>query len=137
MRVFVSHSGIKEDMAFARKLGKLLVQRLNAHAFTTHELSLGENWETKLRNELRQADVVLVLLSRDSVSSKWVLHELGAAWAMHKPIIPVVTTRDILKKIPVALDPNSALEFEDIDSAEKADHFIQAFEDSLASAHTN
>ena len=134
VRVFVSHSDA--DTVFARKLRNLLFQRANAQVFTTEELSAGERWETKLRHELAAADVVVALLTPASVDSSWVLHEIGAAWALEKPIIPVVTRRDVLNKMPVSLKGTTAIELADVDSAENADRFVQSFENSLATANT-
>jgi nucleoside 2-deoxyribosyltransferase len=105
VRVFVSHSNA--DLVFARKLGNLLSQRVNAQVFTTEDLSAGEKWETKLRHELASADVVLALLTPNSVDSSWVLHEIGAAWALGKPIISVITRRDVRNKMPVPLENTS------------------------------
>jgi hypothetical protein len=61
LRVFFSHSNV--DTVFARKLGSLLERRLNAHVFTAGDLSAGEKWETKLRNELAATDVFVALLT--------------------------------------------------------------------------
>lgn len=133
IRVFVSHSNL--DFVFARKLRNLVSHQTNAQVFSTDELSAGENWEAKLRGELASADVVLVLLTPNSVDSSWVLHEIGAAWALEKPIIPVITRRDVLNKIPVPLGDTKAIELTDIDSAENKARFVGAFEDSLTNAH--
>src|ERR1700681_4281903 len=93
VRVYISHSPV--DTVFARHVHNLLVQRVNAQVFTTEHLSAGEKWEAKLRNELSSSDVVVALLTPNSADNKWVLHEIGAAWALEKPIIPVVTRRDV------------------------------------------
>jgi predicted nucleotide-binding protein len=60
-RVFISHSNV--DAVFARHVRNLLVQRLNAQVFTTEDLSAGEKWQSKLRNELSSTDVVVALLT--------------------------------------------------------------------------
>lgn len=135
IKVFVSHSAV--DTVFARKLRNLLFQRANARVFTTEELSAGEKWESKLRNELAAADVVVVLLTPNSVDSSWVLHEIGAAWALGKPIIPVVTRRDVLNKMPVPLEHAKVVELKDLESSESAERFVREIEDSLAAVHSN
>ena len=88
----------------------LLFQRLNAQVFTTEELSAGEKWQSKLRNELSSTDVVVALLTPHSADDKWVLHEIGAALALEKLIIPVVTRRDVLNKMPVSLERSHIIE---------------------------
>lgn len=128
-RVFISHS--VEDVAFARKLRNLLSQRANVRVFIPDDLSAGGKWETKVRDEISRADLVLALLTPKSVNSSWVLQELGAAWALEKPIIPVLTRLDVLNRLPIHLDESKAIELPDVDTAENADRFVEAFEDRL------
>jgi hypothetical protein len=64
-----------------------------------------------------------------------VLHEIGAAWALEKPIIPVVARRDVLNKMPVSLEEAQVIELTNVDRRENADKFVDAFEESLAAAH--
>ena len=131
--MFFSHSN--EDAVLAGKLRNLLTRRVNAQVFTTEELSAGEKWATKLRKELEAADVVLALLTPGSIDSSWVLLEIGAAWALQKLIVPVVTRRDILNKLPVSLGGAKVIEVTDLETPENADRFVNAFEESLAAAH--
>jgi len=133
IKVFISHSN--EDAGFAQEVRDLLVRRTNAHVFTTEDLSAGEKWEAKLRNELASTDVVVALLTPTSVDSSWVLHEIGAAWALQKRIIPVVSGRDVLKRIPLPLDSAHIIELKDVETAENADRFVDAFEENLTTAH--
>jgi hypothetical protein len=132
VRVFVIHSDA--DMVFARKVRSLLVYRANAHVFTTEDLSAGEKWQSKLRNELTSADVVVALLTPNSLASSWVLQEIGAAWALKKPIMPVISRRDVLNNMPISLDRALTIELTDVDTPENAQKFVDAFEESLAAA---
>jgi nucleoside 2-deoxyribosyltransferase len=135
IRVFISHAAA--DAVFARKLRNLLWHHANAQVFTTEELSAGERWEVKLRNELTAADVVVALLTPNSVDSGWLLQEMGAAWALKKPIIPVVTRRDVLNSVPVSIRTAPAIELADFDSPKSAEKFVEAFDDSVSAAHIN
>ncbi|HYL73127.1 MAG TPA: toll/interleukin-1 receptor domain-containing protein [Bryobacteraceae bacterium] len=132
IKVFLSHSNV--DTEVARKVRNLLVHRTSAQVFMSEDLNAGEKWETKLRNELASADVVLALLTPQSVDSSWVLLEIGAAWALEKPIIPVITRRDVLNKMPVSLEGTRTIALSDITSAENAGKFVAAFEDSLSTS---
>ena len=102
---------------------------------TPEDLSAGQKWAAKLRNELAEADLVFVLLPPDAVHSSWVLQEIGAVWALEKLIIPIVTRRDVLKQLPVDLQGSRALEFREIDIPKNADEFLQEFQDSLMASH--
>jgi len=125
-RIFLSYAGA--DRTYARKLRSLLSQRPNLRIFTTETLSAGEDWESELRDELAQSDLFMVLLSSNSVDSKWVLHELGAAWALNKPIIPIVINPEAFSKIPVTLGELQSVEIEDLENPEVIDQILEVHE---------
>src|SRR5438067_6824935 len=98
LRVFFSYAAA--DSASAHRLRSLLSQHPNLQVFTTDILSAGEDWVSHLKSELSACDLFVVLLSPNSLESNWVLSEIGAAWGLDKPIIPVVTNKEILSNIP-------------------------------------
>ena len=114
VRIFLSYA--TADKEYAHRLRSLLSKRPNLRVFTTETLSAGEDWESKLKDELSQSDVFIVVLSSNSVDSKWVLLELGAAWALDKPIISVVTHPEVFSKIPVDLREVQSVEVEYLES---------------------
>jgi hypothetical protein len=62
----------------------------------------GENWLERIRKELTESKVVILMLSNQSVGRPWVNFEAGAAWLQEgKVIIPVCfggLTKDNLPK---------------------------------------
>jgi nucleoside 2-deoxyribosyltransferase len=134
-RVFLSHDAA--DAGVARKIRNLLSHRLNVRVFMGEDLSAGGHWEAKLRREIEGADVVAALLTPHSVSSNWVLQEIGAAWGLEKPIISIVTQPDVRNRWPVQLNSEMALELKDLETPESANKFIDEFERTLAAAHGN
>jgi TIR domain. len=90
--VFVSHSSA--DKAFVRRLAR----RIQAERFGVwldeHELIPGDRLSEKIAEALQDAKVVLVVVSKASVKSKWLAFELNlAAERMVKGtcrVIPVV-----------------------------------------------
>jgi hypothetical protein len=133
IKIFLSHASV--DMVLGRKVRNLISQNFNAQVFATEDLSAGEKWETKLRNELSAADVVVALLTPGSVASSWVLQEIGAAWALRKPIIPLVTRREVLNSMPISLEPYQAIELAGVDKPEDVERFLAALDESLAAAN--
>lgn len=91
-------------------------------------LSAGEGWQSKLRNELIQCDVFIVVLSPYAVESSWVLQELGGAWALRKPIVPVVSQPEILARVPVPVDEESLIEIKDLDKPDVINHILERYE---------
>jgi nucleoside 2-deoxyribosyltransferase len=132
VKVYIIHSPV--DMVFARHMRNLLVQQVEDEVSITEDIRDDEKWQSKLRNKLTSADVVVALLTPHSAEDSWVLHEIGAAWALEKPIIPVVTRRDVLNEMPVSLERFNIVQLADVETQEHADKFVDAFEESLASA---
>lgn len=59
-------------------------------------------WDTALREAIRNATHILVLLTPRSKNSLWVAAEIGAAWVLDKPLIPAlqfVTPQDLLEPV--------------------------------------
>lgn len=108
LRVFLSYA--VADREYARKLRSLLSRYLNLHIFTPDMLSAGEDWLSRLKDEVHKCDIFLVLLSPDSVNSEWILSEIGAAWALNKLIVPIVTQTGLSTEIPTVLQQSEFLE---------------------------
>ena len=72
-----------------------------------------------------------MLLSPNSVDSKWVLHELGAAWAIGKRIISIATDPRISSKIPLSLP--EVIETEDLGKPEIINQILALLEKAPAS----
>jgi TIR domain-containing protein len=78
-RVFVSHSS--KDKPFVKKLVEELRKRpLNVWVDET-ELKVGDSIVSKISEGLKETDYLVVVLSKASVSSRWVQEELNAALA--------------------------------------------------------
>jgi TIR domain len=132
-KIFLSHA--PADTVLARKIRSLLVRHSSSSVFTNEDLSAGENWQSKLQKELETADVFVALLTPESVGSSWVLQETGAAWALDKPIIPLVTRLDILDRFPIQLRGHNAFELADLDTPAGSEQFAAALEHTLAASH--
>lgn len=127
--VFLSHSSGDEELV--RRVRDLL-RRVDVRVFAVDDLSAGENWAARVRNELTNADAVVVLLTPKAVVSDWVLQEIGAAWALQKPVIPIVTESGLLSRLPVKLRTVQTLEAKDLNTPEGGEEFLRTFRISLA-----
>jgi hypothetical protein len=132
LRIFLSHSS--SDSFYATKLREILLRRPEVSVFSTEMLSAGEDWKSKLKDELFKCDIFSILLSPNSVDSKWVLQELGAAWALEKPIVPIVTSPALFSKIPVALSHAHAIDIKDIDKPGVIDRLLENYEGDVAAS---
>lgn len=87
--IFVSHSKCDQDLAKA--IIELLIEalkiprtRIRCTSVVGHKLSGGTSIETKLRQEINASRLFLGLLTPESLSSAYVMFELGARWGISK-----------------------------------------------------
>ncbi len=92
--MFISYS--QKDGAFVDRLGGLLTQKGIRYWRDVHHLKAGR-LEKQVDRAIRLNDLVLIVLSRHSVKSDWVEHEVRKARAIEKE-----AGRDIM--VPVSLD---------------------------------
>jgi hypothetical protein len=88
-RIFISHSSVDAEVAKALisliKAGLEVPSRtIRCTSVDGHKLDGGDVTAEALRADLVSSNVVLGVLTRASVSSSYVLMELGAAWALKK-----------------------------------------------------
>lgn len=101
MKIFISYKrGVSPDEPLALELHQ---QLSDAHAvFIDHAMAVGTPWAERIDRELRQADVLLLLLSAASVGSEMVVGEVETAHRLQKHqgrprILPVrVAYRELL-----------------------------------------
>lgn len=80
--LFMSH--IHEDEAINAALAALIhdacADRFDIFNTTLYPIKSGARWRDEIKNALDRAQVVLVILTPQSVKREWVLFEAGAAW---------------------------------------------------------
>ena len=90
-RIFVSHSA--KDNDFGAKLVSDLQRAIgdnDAIWYDVSGLQGGDEWWDKIVEELTTRDVFIIVLSPNSVVSRWVLRELNTAINEGKRIVPVL-----------------------------------------------
>jgi TIR domain-containing protein len=95
-RVFLSHS--HTDKKVARKIYQYLTRRGILVWFDEAELRFGDSLIDKLTNAIDSVDILLALISRNSVQSEWVKKEIEIA--MNQEI-----ASRLVKVIPMLCDP--------------------------------
>ena len=88
---FVSHSHV--DRTFARQ-AKAVLGRAGIDAFVAHDdLRTSEEWQRRIRDELRRCQLFVPLLSKSFLRSRWTLQEVG-----------FIAARARVKIAPLSLD---------------------------------
>jgi hypothetical protein len=122
--IFLSYA--MEDSGHAQKLKILLSQRPEVRVFTGEMLSAGENWSSRIKDELQKCNILMVILSPTSVNSSWVLHEIGAAWAMGKQIVALATDPTVALFKPVALGQYPLMDIDELEKPDKLNQILKA-----------
>lgn len=105
--IFVSH--ISEEAELAKHL-KNRIERdflgmVNLFISSDGEsISAGSKWLDSIEEALRDAQIEIVLCSRESVSRPWINFEAGAGWIKEIPIVPVCHTDLSPSELPVPLN---------------------------------
>jgi DNA-binding PadR family transcriptional regulator len=95
VRVFISHSSADIDLAEA--LTDLLErafhfgrESIRCTSVTGYSLPTGARIDDQLRFEIEQSEVLIALITETSLSSTYVLFELGARWVLRRPLFPLL-----------------------------------------------
>lgn len=91
-KIFISYS--RKDSAYAELLSDLLQEKgydtWTWAAWTDKKVNIGENWREVIESQLKNANVVVSLVSSDYFNSEFSLIELGAAYGLGKKIVPIL-----------------------------------------------
>jgi hypothetical protein len=89
--VFISHARGDEPWA-SKFVDELEAQGVHAW-FDKADIALGDRWSDKIEQALREAPIIVVLLSPNYMNNPSAAFELGAALGGNKKIIPIVTEK--------------------------------------------
>lgn len=112
--IFLSYS--RRDSAFAERFGREL-EKLGRRVFIeSRDIVPGQNWRDVWRTAIQDADMTLVLISSPyAAANSWMGYEIGAAEALGKPILTLISDRLSASDLPddliagpiVSFDPQS------------------------------
>jgi hypothetical protein len=123
VNVFLSYAS--EDREQVRVLRKYLARYMNARVFSQESLSAGEDWREKLRDEIVNSNIIVALLSSNSSSSSWMRQELGAAWALEKPVLSVCTEPYLSAELPVEFKRIEHVNLKDMENPKEFKHRVK------------
>jgi hypothetical protein len=86
--LFLSYASA--DTATATEL-KVDLERKGLKCFMAdRDIPVANEWQDTIRSALLAAKRILILITPRSINRPWILLETGAAWALGKPLIPVL-----------------------------------------------
>jgi TIR domain len=116
-RIFVSHR--HKDEAVVSSLTALLEQAfvvestdIRCTSVQPYMLTPGERTSELLRKEIAGAELVIGVLSPDTIESNYVLCELGASWGRDVPTFPVLIRGATYADVPSPLSERHSISLE-------------------------
>ncbi len=126
-RIFISH--IHEEKELALALQELIHEQLHNNfggpvqcflSSDRFQLDAGEDLTVRIKEELSQSDIVLLMLSPQSLERHWVNLKGGAAWMTDRIVIPIHYSG-----LTVANIPRPYVDFNAIDLETEAYHLLR------------
>jgi hypothetical protein len=99
-KIFISYT--HRDKEWVRQFVLGLRQRGFSPWLDEQELELGTNFSDAIERAFRASNTVIFVIGSDSIQSKWMQFELGAALSTGKRIVPIIP-----KDIPPSSLPHS------------------------------
>jgi hypothetical protein len=95
MKVFISHSSkdirvVKEVVQLLRSALNLATKDIRCTSLEGYRLPVGVTTDKQLKAEILGSEVLVGLISAESINSHYVLFELGARWGTDRPIAPLI-----------------------------------------------
>jgi len=130
MNIFISH--VSDESTLALELKRLLLnltsREINVFVSSDYKsIIAGEEWVVQLRNALREARVIIVLCSPNSIRQPWVNFEIGGAWIKELPIIPICHLGLMENELGAPLSLYQALSIDDSSFIEKFTNSINQY----------
>lgn len=116
LKVFISHSN--QDESLASGLVSLLMRALSIDAehirctsVNGFKLPPGQDIDDLLRREILDCQLLIGLITPNSLKSQYVLFELAARWGASRHVIPVLALGTTYDDIPIPIKRLRALDF--------------------------
>ena len=123
LNVFMSFAD--EDAPIVGRLQRAAVAKGNISVYRyDRDKRPGTIIAAKVRTAIQKADVVVVLLTKHSARSSWIQHEIGAAHALNKRLVPLLVPA---ARVPPLLEGVEALALDPEDPAgsiARAAHYL-------------
>lgn len=102
-KVFISHRNCEPDKTLAHQLSEALMRQGHQPFLDFSNIQFGEKWPERIDQELKCCDCLLLLLSRQAITSDWVTQEFETIWKRRHQ----GASQDYPMILPVLIQPAS------------------------------
>lgn len=113
VKVFISHSST--DKWAARQICKELEQRGIESFLDEKDIETGDSIDDAVDQHLAECDELLMILSPASLSSAWVLIEIGGARALKKRLVPILLHVGV-NELPMPISKGLARDINEVET---------------------
>ena len=97
MRVFISHNSNDVEIAtllieLLRKALRLSSEEIRCTSVDGYRMQAGAPIDDRLRGEVHDTELLVGLITPNSLGSAYVIFELGARWGADKPMVPLLAS---------------------------------------------
>src|ERR1043165_915924 len=112
--VFISHS--HQDNELVRDLARRLRDAGLEPSADFADVPIAADWKKTVREQIRTADAMLILVTPAALTSAWMMAELGMAEGFERDILPV-TAGLKARELPAPLRTYRVVPFDQVDDA--------------------
>jgi hypothetical protein len=122
--IFISHKESEQNIAkllvdFLLSALDLSDSQIRCTSVPGHKLPFGITISEQLKKDIHASTAIIVLLTQESLRSKWVLFEVGASWALGKIIIPILGPSLTHSDLPGPLSEYTCILIDNEDAASR------------------
>ncbi|MFU2014778.1 toll/interleukin-1 receptor domain-containing protein [Peribacillus butanolivorans] len=121
-KVFISHVKEEKDLAIILKeeINKAFLGLPDVFVSSDGEsISIGTRWLDEIDTALKNAQIILLLCSKEAVKRPWINFEAGAGWVKGIPVIPICHTNIKPVELPIPLNMLQGIEAGNKDGLKK------------------
>lgn len=113
-QIFISHTKNESDFAISLQdwIREILDDFIDVFVSSDNGVSipLGSEWPKRIKESLENSNLVLVLVSHQSIDRKWIYFEAGAGYVREIPVIPICIGGITKEELPTPLSLLQAIE---------------------------
>lgn len=129
-KIFISHITEEKDLAkiLKEEIEKAFLGLPEIFVSSDGEsISVGTKWLDEIDQALKEAQIILLLCSKGSVTRPWINFEAGAGWVKGIPIIPVCHTNIRPIELPIPINMLQGIEATSKQGLEKVFQMVGKF----------